>query len=75
VKTETLYPRTGVESKLLKSIGYDADKKELHVEFGNGGIYTYHGVEPAVHADMMAAKSLGGHFLKHVKNAHEFTKR
>lgn len=73
--TKALHPRNPVESKLLTSIGYDEANKELHVEFANGGIYTYSGVPPEKHAELMAAKSIGSHFLKHVKPHHEFTKR
>ncbi len=33
--------RQAVKSSNVKSIGYDAESKELHVEFNNGGLYCY----------------------------------
>ena len=54
--------RTPVSSTLLNSIGYDADKQVLEVEFKNGGLYTHSGVTEEEHENLMSAPSVGGHF-------------
>lgn len=66
--------RQPVESKLAKSIGYDKDLAVLHVEFHNGGVYHYPGVTPEEHAELMAAKSIGSHFLKVLKPKYKGSK-
>jgi hypothetical protein len=63
--------RTSVTSKFCKSIGYDAEVFVLEVELHNGAVYQYPGVTPKEYADLVAAESKGGHFLKHIKPAHE----
>lgn len=66
--------RTAIESKLAKSIGYDKEHAVLAVEFHNGGVYEYPGVTPEEHAELMAAKSIGSHFLKVIKPKYKGTK-
>lgn len=65
--------RRAVESKLLTSVGYDPEKKILDVQFKpskkspEGNIYQYEDVLPEEFETLMSAKSLGGHFLKHIQ--------
>lgn len=58
--------REKVASKLLASIGYDAQSQVLEVEFVSGKVYRYFGIEPQVMHDMNIAKSTGGYFLKNI---------
>jgi hypothetical protein len=59
--------RVPVSSSSLKSIGYDADKKILEVEFVHSGIYQYFDVPENVHRELMAAESHGKYYNDHVK--------
>jgi KTSC domain len=59
--------RTPVNSSALKSIGYDAEKRELEVEFapdkaGNPVIWGYPNVTPETYEQIMQAKSVGSAF-------------
>lgn len=67
-----------VQSSNVKSIGYDADKRELHVEFKSGAgryTYVYEEVDEIVHASAMAADSVGGFLHKNVvKGPYKFRK-
>ncbi|CAN7457096.1 KTSC domain-containing protein [Variovorax paradoxus] len=58
-----------VKSSQLASIGYDAGSKTLAVTFtrGLGTVYQYPGVDPKVHADFLAAESIGTFFGTHIK--------
>ena len=57
-----------VDSTLISEVGYDADLEKLTVIFKkSGGKYIYSGVPQETYNLMMAAESLGGYFLKHVK--------
>lgn len=62
--------RESVRSSNVKAIGYDADRAELHVEFLNGRVYVYHGVDAATHAALMAAPSQGAYLHRHIKGAY-----
>lgn len=62
--------RTPVKSSQIKSIGHNPATCTLEVEFSNGAVYQYHGVEADAHADMMASNSIGAHFHQHIKNKH-----
>ena len=52
--------RLAVESRTLRSIGYDAHRRELEIEFLEGGdVYRYFDVPAAEYAEFMAADSKG----------------
>lgn len=52
--------RRAVESESIASIGYDASRNELEIEFRqNGSVYRYFGVSPEVYIEFMAAESKG----------------
>lgn len=59
-----------VTSNQVAAIGYDPATKTLAVTFtrGAGAIYHYPNVEPEVHADFLAAESIGTFFSKHIKS-------
>ena len=57
-----------IKSSNLSAVGYDAGKKELHVQFKSGTTYVYEGVPEKVHTDLIAAQSPGGHFKSEVKD-------
>ena len=58
-----------VESNQVKAVGYDPATKTLAVTFtrGAGAIYHYPNVEPKVHADFLAAESIGKFFGANVQ--------
>ncbi len=55
-----------VASSQIKSIGYDATSKTMAVQFNSGATYHYDDVPAETHSALMSAKSVGGHFHKHV---------
>lgn len=62
-------PLTPVKSNQVAAVGYDPLTKTLAVTFtrGPGTIYQYPNVEPKVHAEFMAAESIGRYFGAHIK--------
>ena len=52
--------RVPVESKALRSVGYDAQGRRLEIEFSTGRIYIYEGVPPETHAWLLRVKNKGG---------------
>ncbi len=65
-----------VKSSNIKAVGHDGNLK-LSVQFksGKGAIYDYFGVKKDVHAEMMAAPSIGKFFHSRIKGVYEFEKR
>jgi hypothetical protein len=60
--------RQMVESSNLRSVGYDAERSLMEVEFKNGSIYQYKGVPQAVYDELMRANSHGQYFNSKIKN-------
>lgn len=58
-----------VKSSQIARVGYDPATKTLACQFvhGAGHLYVYPNVEPKVHADFMASKSIGKFFGQHIK--------
>jgi hypothetical protein len=52
--------RQAVESESIASMGYNASRNELEIEFRqSGSVYRYFGVSPEEHTEFMAAESKG----------------
>lgn len=71
---ENAMEMTPVASSLLKSVGYNDEKEELHVEFLKGGEYLYRGVTWPVFEAMLEAQSVGSFFLRNVKGQYDVVK-
>ena len=48
-----------VKSSNVKTIAYDGASQELQVTFHSGATYTYHGVPPVLHSQLMSSPSKG----------------
>lgn len=59
---------TPVTSSQIASVGYDEDKRELHVRFKNGALYVYSAVPQDVYDGLLAADSVGSTFHTTVRN-------
>ena len=55
-----------VKSSNIAAVGHDG--KSLHVEFTNSSKYRYDGVPSTVARDLRSAKSVGQHFMVHVRS-------
>ena len=54
--------RLPVQSRALKSVGYDTDGRLLELEFSSGGLYQYYDVPEFTYRALMHAKSKGRFF-------------
>ncbi|HEU4559913.1 MAG TPA: KTSC domain-containing protein [Longimicrobium sp.] len=59
--------REPVDSSSLNSLGYDARKRLLEVEFRNGGVYRYLDVPEDEFEALKHADSLGRHLNQEIK--------
>ncbi len=61
--------RVRVDSKALRSVGYDVGMRVLEVEFVSGTIYRYLDVPDYLHLGLMAADSHGAFYAEFIRNA------
>lgn len=60
--------RQRVTSSVLLSVGYDASREILEVEFRTGRVYEYARVPLATYEALMNAESLGSYFNRRIRN-------
>lgn len=63
---------TPVKSSNIAKLGWNDGV--LHVEFSNGGLFSYAGVSNQLYNELLGAKSIGGYFGKHIKPKFKGTK-
>lgn len=66
--------RQPVESSSLRSVGYDAGRQELEIEFHDGTIYLYGNVPEPVYAALLRAESKGGYFNAEIREQYVYHK-
>ena len=66
--------RENVSSSNLASVGYDANKEILEIEFNHGGIYQYFDVPINEYEALMSADSHGKYFAANIRNDYEYSK-
>jgi hypothetical protein len=62
--------REPVASSVIAAIGYDEERQILEVEFSSGAVCRYRGVSEEVYDAFLAARSKGGYFNRHIKDAY-----
>ena len=60
--------REPVESSVLASAGYDAQRRMLEIEFHSGAIYRYLDVAEDIFRKLLAAESKGQFFSANIRN-------
>jgi hypothetical protein len=63
---------TTVDSKSLRTVGYDAERRLLQVQFQNRSIYQYFEVPDAVYQELMQAPSKGAYFNRSIRPRFDF---
>lgn len=66
--------RQSVDSSNLASVGYDAAKEILEIEFNHGGVYQYFDVPESVYNELMDADSHGRYFISNINDVFEYQK-
>ena len=56
-----------VDSTTLRTVGYDAERQLLQIEFQNRSIYQYFHVPKAVYAALLQAPSKGAYFNRSIR--------
>lgn len=61
-----------LESEALSSVGYDAARRVLEIEFTSGRVYQYFGVPAREVERLLHAASRGHYFSKRVRDRYPF---
>jgi hypothetical protein len=64
--------RQPVQSRNLKSVGYDEKLKILEIEFHEGRIYQYSNVPEDIYSNLMNALSKGTFHHRFIKNNYSY---
>ena len=57
-----------IDSKMLASVAYDADKQILHLRFRTGDVYRYFDFPGEAYQGFLNADSRGKYFLSHIRD-------
>lgn len=76
---ERLFPQPlesamNFDSTAIRTIGYDADRAKLQVQFVSGEHYVYVGVPAEVHRSFLDADSKGRFFLDEIRDCYPFNR-
>lgn len=63
---------TPVKSSNIAKLGWNDGV--LHVEFSNGGLFSYSGITSQMYDELLKAESIGSHFAKNIRTKHKGTK-
>ena len=66
--------RKEVESRLVKSIGYDSEKKVMEVEFTTTMIYEYRNFPEEVYNKIFEARSIDNFFKDNIANKYKYVR-
>jgi len=66
--------RKPVKSSNVTSVGFDPATKTMEIEFKDGSVYHYHGVEPDTHSGLLSAKSIGKYVHANIKGQYRHSK-
>jgi len=59
--------RKRINASNIRSVGYDAGRQLLEIEFSNGSVVQYAGVSPEVHRRFLNAPSPGSFFQDQIE--------
>ena len=62
-----------VDSTTLRTVGYDAERQLLQIEFHNRSIYQYFEVPATVYEELLKAPSKGACFNRSIRSRFDFT--
>lgn len=66
--------RDFVRSKSIATLGYDAEKRCLQVEYFSGHLYRFDDVAPGTYQMLQSTEEFDRIFQRHVLAAHRFTR-
>jgi hypothetical protein len=64
--------RTLIQSSSIASVAYDAERRQLEIDFRSGRTYRYFDVPPSVYAWLLRVPSPGTYVNRHIKDRYRF---
>ncbi len=65
---------TAVDSTMIRTVGYDAERQLLQIEFQNRSLYQYLDVPEAVYAELLQSPSKGTCFNQRIRAQFDFVR-
>ena len=62
--------RVNVVSSNINSVGYEESSNTLEIEFKSGSVYQYFNVPQEVYNELLQAGSIGGYFVKNIRDTY-----
>ena len=66
--------RERVDSRTMRSVGYEVLGQILEIEFEAGAVYQYLDVPQKVHEELFSAESKGQYFNSEIRDEYEFVR-
>lgn len=63
-----------VSSSNISAVGYDTENQMVYVQFLNGSVYTYKGVQEQEYENLRTAASVGSYLNRNYKNIYPYEK-
>jgi len=64
--------RKPVESRTMRSVGYQAGSRILEIEFDSGAVYQYLGVPARIYEQLLTAESKGRYFNNEIRDVYPY---
>lgn len=61
-----------VDSTTLRTVGYDAERQLLQIEFHDRSLYQYSDVPAAIYEELMQAPSKGAYFNRSIRATFDY---
>lgn len=74
MKQYDVFDRRTVQSSSVAAVAYDPATSTLEIEFTSGAAYHYTDVEAEAFLELLAASSIGRHFVQEIKGRYPYTK-
>jgi hypothetical protein len=60
-----------VSSSAINAVGYDADTRQMNIEFKQGHTYTFCGVPESIFNGLLNAQSVGSYYDQHIRDRYQ----
>lgn len=64
--------RKAVDSTTMRSVGYQAQRRILEIEFDSGAVYQVSGVPAMIYQELLRAESKGRYFNSEIRDVYPY---
>jgi hypothetical protein len=64
--------RKAADSTTMRSVGYQAQRRILEIEFDSGAVYQYLGVPARIYEELLTSESKGRYFNSEIRDVYPY---